>query len=185
MTAVFIAGSMNIKNLDAKVKERIATVVAQGLDVIVGDADGADTSIQTLLSNLEGARATVYCSGPTPRNNVGDWPVHTVETKHTPGTRQFFTAKDLVMARSADYGLMIWDAKSTGTLSNVLELLTLKRKSVVFVNKEKLFRNIATVEDLERLITSMSDHAKHKADEKIGLLHRIELLKHEQGKMFA
>lgn len=185
MTTVFIAGSMNIKNLDAKVKERIAKVVANGHEAIVGDADGADTSIQTVLSSLEGAKATVYCSGSTPRNNVGDWPVHTVETKHTPGTRQFFTAKDLIMAQAADYGLMIWDAKSTGTLSNVLELLSLKRKSVVFVNKEKVFRNIATVEDLERLLISMSEHAKQKADEKIKLLERIESLKHEQTTMFA
>jgi len=43
------------------------------------------------------------------------------------------------MADVADYGLMIWDAKSTGTLSNVIELLKRKKKAVVFVNKEKTF----------------------------------------------
>ena len=44
------------------------------------------------------------------------------------------------MAEAADYGLMIWDAKSTGTLSNVIELLSRKKKSLVFVNKEKEFK---------------------------------------------
>lgn len=46
MTTVFIAGSINIKNLDPKVKERINNIVASDFEVVVGDAGGADTSIQ-------------------------------------------------------------------------------------------------------------------------------------------
>lgn len=52
-----------------------------------------------------------------------------VNTSHAAGTRAFFTAKDLKMAEEADYGLMVWDTKSTGTLSNVIELL--KRKNAL------------------------------------------------------
>ena len=185
MTTVFIAGSMNIKHLDAKVKDRIANIVASGFEVVVGDADGADTSIQRQLLDLGHQNTTVYCSGETPRNNVGAWPVHVVTTKHAPGTRAFFTAKDLAMAAAADVGLMVWDAKSTGTLSNVIELLARKKKSVVFVNKEKTFRTIGAVEQLDELTNCMSEHARRKADEKIGLMSRIEALKHEQPEIFA
>ncbi len=183
-TKVFIAGSMNIKHLDPKVKERIDKIIEQDLEVIVGDADGADTSIQWHLFNSGKAKTTVFCSGSAPRNNVGGWPVESVETKYAEGSRAFFTAKDLRMAEVADYGLMVWDTKSTGTLSNVIELLVRKKKSVVFVNKAKLFKNVGSVEQLEELLSFMSDHAKRKADEKIGISDRIEALKHEQARMF-
>ncbi len=178
---------MGIKNLDPEVRKRIDNIIAQDFEIIVGDADGADTSVQWHLFNHGGNRATVFCSGPTPRNNVGDWAVESVITKHAEGSRAFFTAKDLRMAEVADYGLMIWDAKSTGTLSNVIELLLRNKKSVVFVNKAKTFCNVGTVEQLEELVNFMSEHAKNKADKKIGLLNRIESLKSEkaQASMFV
>lgn len=182
---VFIAGSMNIKHLDPKVKERIDNIVTQEFEVIVGDADGADTSIQQHLVSYGTTKTTVFCSGERPRNNVGHWPVQRVETSHSPGSRAFFTAKDIRMAELADIGLMIWDTKSTGTLNNVIELLARKKKSVVFVNKVKVFKNIANVEQLEDLLSFMSEHAKQKADEKIKLFNRINALKHEQMQMFA
>jgi hypothetical protein len=184
-TKVFIAGSMNIKHLDSKVKERIDNILAQNFEVVVGDADGVDASIQSYLFGHGTAKITVFCSGSHPRNNVGNWQVQRVQTYHAEGSRAFFTAKDIRMAEVADIGLMIWDAKSTGTLNNVIELLARKKKSVVFVNKAKAFKNILTVEQLEELLSYMSEHAKQKADEKIKLFDRINLLKHEQMRMFA
>ena len=176
---------MNIKHLDPRVKERIDNIVDQDFEVIVGDADGADASVQWHLFNRGPTRTTVYCSGASPRNNVGDWPVERVETSFTEGSRAFFTAKDLRMADVADIGLMVWDAKSTGTLSNVIELLTRKKKAVVFVNKAKTFANVTNVAQLEDLIAFMSEHAKSKAEEKIKLSQRIGALKHEQAQMFV
>ena len=87
------------------------------------------------------------------------------------------------MAEAADYGLMIWDAKSTGTLSNVIELLSRKKKSLVFVNKEKEFKVVGDVNQLKELITFMSDHAQQKANEKIKLFDRISSLKHDQAEL--
>lgn len=184
-TKVFIAGSMNIKHLDSKVKVRIDNILAQNFEVVVGDADGADTSIQAYLSNHSSTKATIFCSGNHPRNNVGNWPVQRVETSHAKGSRAFFTAKDIRMAEVADFGLMIWDTKSTGTLSNVIELLVRKKKAVVFVNKVKVFKNVSSVEQLEELMSYMSEHAKQKADEKIKLFDRIKSLKQEQMQIFA
>lgn len=187
MTTVFIAGSMNIKHLDPKVKARLDNIVDSGLAIAVGDASGADTAIQSHLLHCGQTNVTVYCSGTAPRNNLGHWPVNEVQTTYTQGSRQFFTAKDLVMAQAADFGLMIWDAKSTGTLSNVIELLARNKKSVVFVNKAKSFVNVGSIEQLELLVGYMSDHAKHKADQKIRLFDRIAALGHEraQTRMFA
>lgn len=171
---------MTIKNLDHKVRERIANVLELDYDVVVGDADGVDTSIQQLLMEYGANKTTVYCTGKRPRNNVANWPVHCVTTYHAPGSRAYFTAKDIEMAKDADYGLMIWDAKSPGTLSNVIELLTRKKNALVFVNKEKAFKKIVDVNGLEELVSCMSNHAKVKADSKIQLLERISALRSRQ-----
>jgi predicted XRE-type DNA-binding protein len=180
MTTVFIAGSISISRLHEKVADRINKIVSSDFNVVVGDADGADTSIQECLQRYQARKVTVYCTGDSPRNNVAEWPVHRVVSKAKAGTRAYFTAKDLEMARDSDYGLMVWDCKSTGTLSNVIELLREKKKSVVFVNKNKDFVTISNKGGLERLVAFMSDHARAKADEKIGLAAKIASITHEQ-----
>lgn len=185
MTTVFIAGSMNIKNLDPRIKERIDKIVDSGFEVVVGDADGADASIQKYLSSIMHSNTTVFCSGGKPRNNLGAWPVREVDTQYAPGTRAFYTAKDVEMAKIADYGLMIWDTKSTGTLSNVIELLARKKKSLVFVNKAKQFKSVGEVAQLEELLECMSESARLKADQKIHLSEKIMSLKNMQADMFS
>lgn len=179
MTAVFIAGSMQIKNLDIQVRSRIDGVISSGFEIIVGDADGADTAVQAYLFKC-GVRTgvTVYVSGAEgARNNIGDWPTYSVETKHASGSRAFYTAKDIALAEAADYGLMIWDSKSTGTLSNVIELLRRRKKSVVFVNKEKFFATVGDVVQLEALVAYMSESARAKANVKLQLAEKISTLK--------
>jgi hypothetical protein len=173
METVFIAGSIAISRLDNRVKERISKAVDAGLAIVVGDADGADTSIQQHLVSIKAENVTVYCSGDRPRNNVGQWPVQHVYSDATPGTRSYFTAKDLKMAEVANYGLMIWDTKSTGTLSNVITLLEENKKTVVFVNKMKEFVTVSDGFSLKRLLENMSDGAKAKADRKIGLSSKV------------
>jgi len=120
MTTVFIAGSISITRLHEKVQDRIKKIVSSDFNVVVGDADGADTAIQKYLHDCRADKVTVYCTGDAPRNNVAEWLVHRVYSKAKAGSRAYFTAKDLEMVRGSDYGLMIWDCKSTGTLSNVI-----------------------------------------------------------------
>ncbi|WP_299553642.1 hypothetical protein [uncultured Tateyamaria sp.] len=180
MTAVFIAGSIKIKHLDPKFVERIENIVKDGLDVIVGDANGADTSIQKELLRLGADNVTVYCTGEKPRNNVGNWSVKRIRSSAEPGTRAFFTAKDIEMASQAEFGLMLWDASSTGTLSNVFELLSRSKITVVFVNREKRFLKIKEKSDLSSLLSVMTDGARKAADRKIGLNSRISALNNEQ-----
>nr|WP_113867763.1 hypothetical protein [Brenneria salicis]NMN92920.1 hypothetical protein [Brenneria salicis ATCC 15712 = DSM 30166]RBP60960.1 hypothetical protein DES54_12812 [Brenneria salicis ATCC 15712 = DSM 30166]RLM28296.1 hypothetical protein BHG07_17555 [Brenneria salicis ATCC 15712 = DSM 30166] len=185
MTTVFVAGSITIKKLDPLIVERLKKIVDQKFSVVVGDANGVDSSVQQELLQMGCHTTTVFSSSPKPRNNLGAWPVNVVKTDHARGTRAFFTAKDIQMAEKADFGLMVWDAKSTGTLSNVVELLMRKKNSVVFVNKEKKFVVIKLPEHLEELVQCMSASDFAKADEKIKLTEKIHFLKNQQIKMFA
>ncbi len=184
MHTIFISGSMRIKNIDNAVINRINNIISSGYKIIIGDADGVDSSIQNYLHSKGVESVTVYCTGTRPRNNIGNWNINRVETDKKPGTRDFFTAKDISMSKDCDYGLMIWDSKSTGTLSNVLELLSLKIKSLVFVNKSKKFYEISSIKTFEDLLSVMSDSALEKAEKKINLKSKINKNRHNQLKLF-
>lgn len=184
MIKVFISGSIKIKNLDSKVIERLQNIVSSNLGVIVGDADGVDSAIQEFLKSNGVRSVTVYCTGDTPRNNLGHWVAKKVSTSFRPGSRQYFTVKDKMMALDCDYGFMIWDACSTGTLSNVIELVEKNKIGLVYINKVKQFIKVKSIEDLENLIKFMSPVAFKKADEKIGLFKKIESMKTIQDDLF-
>ena len=106
MEKIFIAGSISIKKLDESVTRRIDKMMNQGYEIILGDADGIDKAVQNYL-NIQGYnKVTIYHSGTTVRNNLGNWSTKSVATKYRFGTRDFFTAKDLALANDADIGVM-------------------------------------------------------------------------------
>ena len=87
---------------------------------------------------------------------------------------------------------MMWDATSTGTLGNVIELLGRKKKSAVFVNKSKEFMTVGDVAPMSsigrpwwRACLNTPGRRKMRADVKLNLHKRIEALSHEQLHMFA
>lgn len=177
MNSVFIAGSITIKSLPSLFVEKIESMLSSKLAVIVGDANGVDKAVQQILADRGATNVTVFCSGSTPRNNLGNWPVREIYTSAEPGTKAFFTAKDVAMAEDAEMGFMLWDAKSTGTLSNVLEMTRRGKKTVVFVKKKDAFTIIRGVDDLKNLTGVMSADALDQAEKKIGLTALINKLK--------
>lgn len=177
MTIVFIAGSIKISNLDNQVKREIDEMLKAQYRFAVGDARGVDTAVQRQLFNGHAKGVKIYCSGGSPRNNVGNWSVQKVRSSHPRGTREFFTAKDVQMAKDADQGLMVWDSRSTGTLSNVVELLKRGKTSTVFVQSSRDFHEVEDVDGLESLVTKMPCDAFKTADYKIGLSDSIAHLR--------
>ncbi|MFK3810215.1 hypothetical protein ACI1VO_25650, partial [Escherichia coli] len=76
MTTVFVAGSITIKNLDTLIVDRLKKIVNSRFRIVVGDANGVDSSVQRVLLELGCEKATVFSSSEKPRNNLGSWPVH-------------------------------------------------------------------------------------------------------------
>jgi hypothetical protein len=185
MIKVFISGSMRIKQLDKNVLSRINNILEKNYEVLVGDADGVDSSVQEYLKQRGVKSVLVYCTGDRPRNNIGKWETNNVSAISKPGTRAYFTAKDLEMANDCDYGLMVWDAKSTGTLSNAIELLSRHKKSLVYVNKAKEFITVSDVTDLRKLLQYMAPSSFGKAEEKLHISKKLEALSNEQVPLFA
>lgn len=184
MKHIFISGSMRIKNINKLVIDRIENIIREEFTILVGDADGVDASIQQILAKKSYRNVKVYCTGNYPRNNIGKWELITVKTGHKPKSRLYFTAKDIEMAKHCDYGLMVWDSKSTGTLSNVYELFKSNKTSIVFVNKLRKFFNVSNFEDFEYLVSIMSDTALEKANNKIKLKEKLISNKNKQLSLF-
>lgn len=147
MNTVFIGGSRNVSRLSPQVQERLNNVVQVGAQVIVGDANGADKAVQKFLLEQNYSRVTVFCSGKECRNNIGHWETRHIETPKNAKGFDFYAAKDRVMAGEADYGLMIWDGKSPGTILNILRLLYAGRKAVLINSPKKTATNFKTKAD--------------------------------------
>jgi hypothetical protein len=56
------------------------------------------------------------------------------------------------MAEEADYGLMLWDGVSRGTLNNIRNLLHRGKPVVIFYSPDQSFHTIRCAEDLSTLL---------------------------------
>lgn len=156
MNTIFIGGSRHVSRLPPEFKKRLDKVVASGHRVIVGDANGADKAVQKHFLDKRYDKVTVFCSGAMPRNNLGTWHTHHVDAPKNAKGFHFYAAKDREMAREADFGLMIWDGKSPGTLLNVLRLALAGKIAVLFNMPEKAVVNIKTVDAWKDFISRCS-----------------------------
>lgn len=133
MTTIFVGGSRHVARLPDHVKGRLDAMMRNGHHIVVGDAPGVDKAVQAHLRDAAYDRVTVFCSGDRHRNNLGGWRMNHVAAPRAAKGFQFYAAKDREMARCADFGLMIWDGRSPGTVLNVLRLVR-AGKIVVLVN---------------------------------------------------
>lgn len=166
MTTVFISGSRKLSRLNQEVRDRLKNVLSQGFEIVVGDANGADKAVQNFLMDEKYPHVTVFCAGNTCRNNVGNWKVSQIDVDPRLKGREFYTKKDKEMAEIADYGFVLWDGKSPGSYSNIMELLRRNKKALVYLSPEKSFFTVAKLDDAQRLLnmcdTASQDEIKRK-----------------------
>jgi hypothetical protein len=152
MTTVFIAGSRQITRLPAEVTMRVDTMIDKGFQILVGDANGADKAIQSYLAQKGYPHVLVHCMEGHCRNNVGHWPTHEVTPPKGARGFDFYSAKDRVMADAADYGLMLWDGKSKGTINNVVNLAREGKPVVVYIAPKRRVLNVKALDDLSGVL---------------------------------
>ena len=105
--------------------------------MLVGDANGIDTAVQEYLNLKQYSNVTVYCIN-NPGNNIGNWKIKSISSE---GTISFseYVKKDIAMAKDTDFGFMIWNGKSNGTLNNTLNLRNSGRKLDCTLNRHRNF----------------------------------------------
>jgi hypothetical protein len=164
---IFIAGPRAIKTIDKKVDEGLKKIIKRKFTVLVGDANGMDKAIQQFFYEHHYQDVFVYASQGKARNNVGNWPIQSVEVSDKVKGFDFYAAKDKSMAENADYGFMIWNGKSKGTLNNIINLTKQNKKVLLYYTPHKKFYMISEMamvekmaaacgEDINRLFLSLS-----------------------------
>lgn len=167
MKKVFIGGSRSVRRLTPAVRKRLDQVIKTSLLVLVGDANGADKAVQSYLHERSYQKVEIYCMENGCRNNLGDWRVHIVNAPQNKKGFEYFSTKDLQMAHDASVGLMLWDGRSRGTLANMVRLIDLHKKVVVYVSPFKHGVNLGSWEDLEMFLGQFGPRIQHEAN-----LHR-------------
>ncbi|MGH8554094.1 MAG: hypothetical protein ACREUD_00700 [Gammaproteobacteria bacterium] len=173
MKKVFFGGSRRLGRLNQKVQERAANIIAERLQVLVGDANGADKAIQKFFAEKGYLNVVVFFAGAVCRNNLGKWATHPVRVDRSERDFRFYAAKDLAMSEEADYGFMIWDGESQGTVNNILNLLERGKKVVVYRSPHKEFLTFNTPVDADELLRHLEPHVADALDRKINLRRRI------------
>jgi hypothetical protein len=134
------------------VKTRRDTMIEKGFQILVGDANGADKAVQRYLADKSYPSVLVLCMKDHCRNNVGNWPTREVAAPRGARGFDYYSLKDRAMAEAAEYGLMLWDGKSKGTLNNVVNLSRDHKPVVVYVAPTREFRTIKSLDDLRGLL---------------------------------
>ena len=169
MTTIFLSGSINIRHIKPSVKKRLQNIIDQQFSIVVGDANGADKVWQQCLLDMSYQAVTIFCSGSRCRNNLGQWPVHKIEVEAGVSGREFYTRKDREMAAAADYGFVLWDGKSPGSINNVMELLKGKKKALVYYAPDDIFHAVTEVQDARILLAKCDDGTLDTIGRKIKL----------------
>ena len=79
------------------------------------------------------------------------------------------------MSDEADYGFMLWDGKSTGTLNNILNLCERNKKVLVYFSPAKSFYSVKDMQDVSKLLEHCAPETLRKFDKIIGVGQRIHL----------
>lgn len=84
----------------------------------------------------------------------------------------YYAAKDVKMAEVADYGFMIWNGKSKGTLNNIINLISRNKKTLVYFTPDSGFYCIDKIGQLEKML--------QRCDENTRIIYKNLLKKTEQ-----
>lgn len=152
MTTVFLSGSRKISRINDSIRQRIDNIIEKNFNIVIGDANGADKAMQTYLAEIGYPHVTVYYVGEKSRNNVGNWQSKNVAVSGNLTGRDFYTVKDKEMARRADFGLVLWDGQSAGSMANILEMTKFGKKVAVYFTPDKAFYTLSCDADAQQFI---------------------------------
>ncbi|MBO6948254.1 MAG: hypothetical protein JJ855_09790 [Rhodospirillales bacterium] len=169
MTTVFLSGSRAISRLNDMIRERISNIVSKEFDIVLGDANGADKAMQAYLNDINYRQVRVYCSGERCRNNLGDWPVENIDADSRLKGRDFYAVKDKKMAEDADFGFVLWDGKSAGSVGNVIEMIKQDKSVLMYVSKFKSFETVSSIETLLEQLRQTDPADYEKLSKKLNL----------------
>jgi hypothetical protein len=171
---VFLSGSRKLSRLNDEVRQRLQTITSQNFSVVIGDANGADKALQTYLADIHYHKVTVFCAGEVCRNNIGAWAQKKIDVDSKLKGRDFYAEKDKAMAAEADYGFVLWDGKSAGSINNVLEMMKHGKPVIVYFSPDKSFHALKRAEDVKRLLLLCDSSDYREMNKKVHVDRRLK-----------
>jgi hypothetical protein len=165
---VFIGGSRTVSRLNDVIRERLDDLMRRGCRIFIGDANGADKAVQAYLAERNYQDVVVFCMEQC-RNNIGSWPTCRVDPPAGRRGFAYYAAKDLAMSKEAQSGVMLWDARSKGTLQNMLNLVGAGKRTLVYFAPTKEFHVLASEQDLQALLARCQKSHLDAASRSLGL----------------
>lgn len=157
---IFIAGARSVTDLSTVVQKKMFSIAQKGFEVLVGDCYGVDAAVQRFYTNLGYKNILVYASNGKARNNIGNWNIRNVPVSDSVHGFDFYKHKDIVMANDADYGFMIWDGESRGTLNNIINLVAQNKEVLICLSNQNKMIVVKDVDGLNQLINLCSEKTK-------------------------
>lgn len=170
---IVLGGSRHLEFIPNEIVESLLVWMENSSEFLVGDAAGTDRAFQTFLSSKKYPFVTVYTSADEIRNNLGNWQVEKVESGLKSKSNAVHAFKDRKMSQIADIGLMIWDCKSAGTLSNVIDLLDQGKNCFIWVAPDSDMYQFDNSDSLERWMENYPD-ARDEALKRLSTFHKRE-----------
>lgn len=173
MSKVFFGGSRNLGRLNPAIRTRLRNLITNRHTVLIGDANGVDKAVQSFFAEEGYKNVIVYCMDGECRNNVGNWHIEPVNSGGRKKDFAFFAMKDAKMSLDADYGFMIWDGESKGTLNNVLNLVQQNKQALVYVSPKREFVQIKSTADVSAIVSNCPSELIEYLNKKIKLETRV------------
>jgi hypothetical protein len=159
------------------VRERLDNIMQRGLSVMIGDANGADKAFQRALADAAYEPVTIFAAGDKCRNNLGAWEIRFIDVGVGLKGRGFYAQKDKAMAKEADYGFVLWDGESAGSISNAMELIHQGKSVLIWFAPEKGFHKVKGIADLEALLNRCDREAYRNLEQKIHLARTLRAMR--------
>ena len=172
MSNVFFGGSRQLSRLNPALRTRLRNLITNGHTVLIGDANGADKAVQSYLAQEGYKNVRVYCMDGECRNNVGQWELVPIDSGGRKRDFSYFAMKDARMSLDADYGFMIWDGESKGTLNNVINLVQQGKSALVYFSPKREFVSVKSKDDVSALVSRCDDEAREALNKTIKLEKR-------------
>jgi hypothetical protein len=150
---LFLGGSRHLVKIPPELVDFLQERTLAGDEFLVGDAHGSDTSFQQVLQRMGVRSVTVFSSAGYVRNNLGMWPSEEIDSGLKSKSNAAHAIKDRHMTGIADCGLMLWDCKSAGTLSNIIDMVESGKNCKIWVAQDSQLYSFDNKPSLEKWLT--------------------------------
>jgi len=170
---IVLGGSRHLEFIPNEITERLQEWMESSSEFLVGDAPGTDRAFQMFLVSRQYLSVTVFTSADEIRNNLGNWQVEKVDSGLKSKSNAVHAFKDRKMSQIADVGLMIWDCKSAGTLSNVIDLIGQGKNCFIWVAPDSDLYQFDNSDSLEKWMENFPE-VRDEALKRLSTFHKRE-----------